>query len=77
MKHSSDDGNLTLFAAEGEILIACDRGHYWRFAAQEGKVERPRLRDSDVAESRGAAMDPGELDLDKFGPAAVEALRPD
>lgn len=70
MKHSSDDGNLTLFSAGGEILIACDRGHYWRFAATEGTVEQPDLT---LGHSGARSAAP---DLDKFGPEAMEALRP-
>lgn len=42
MKHSEDSGNLTLFADGDQILIACDKGHYWTLEAESGAVAKAR-----------------------------------
>lgn len=69
MKHSEDQGNLTLFSDGDEILIACDRGHYWTFRATSGQITPPSAdADRDVAIPET---------LERFGPAAMEALRAD
>lgn len=66
MKHSEDKGSLTFFADGGQILIACDKGHYWMIDAKYGEIApagepAPRIQIS--------------ADLDRFGPAAIMALR--
>lgn len=66
MKHSEDKGNLTFFSDGGQILIACDKGHYWLIDAKYGEI-------SPAAD--GAARIKVSHDLDKFGPAAMQALR--
>ena len=68
MKHSEDSGELTLFADGDQLLIACDKGHYWTLEAKSGKVEK-----SSATETRSRLP----RDLDRFGPAALRALRPD
>lgn len=68
MKHSEDRGNLTLFADGDQILIACDKGHYWTINAKSGKVPK-------VAPDAARAGLP--RDLERFGPAAMRALNPD
>jgi hypothetical protein len=52
-KHTDDDGDLSIFASLGEVLIACSKGHYWLLQLQEKKqqevltshttVEAPKL----------------------------------
>lgn len=66
MKHSDDDGTLTLFADGNKVLIACNRGHYWIFDAQSSG--------RGPGESSGETVDRVPVDLERFGPAAIEAL---
>ena len=37
-KHTDDDGDLTMFASGGEVLIACNRGHYWLLKAEQQEL---------------------------------------
>ncbi len=66
MKHSEDKGNLTFFSDGGQILIACDKGHYWMIDAKYGEISPA---------GDGAARIKLSPDLDRFGPAAIQALR--
>ena len=29
MKHTDDDGDLSIFVSGGEVLFACNHGHVW------------------------------------------------
>lgn len=65
MKHSDDNGDLTFFSDGDQILIACDKGHYWTFEAKAGEVGRA---------ATPAARTRLTHDLERFGPAAMQAL---
>ena len=67
MRHSDDGGTLTLFGSDDEVLIACDQGHYWRIPATGGRV-------SGGTPSRRSVE---RLDLEKFGPEVLGAMRED
>jgi hypothetical protein len=61
MKHSDDDGDLSVIAGKGQILFACSKGHYWIVEAQEGSVsleEEPSRRLTDfIGRDRKAMRD--------------------
>ena len=48
--HAEDDGELSVLAGDNELLVACNRGHYWVLAAQCQQVTPARLTEgADVA----------------------------
>lgn len=63
LKHTEDDGDLSIFAADDEILIACQKGHFWIVAATKQTFQE-KLADRATLESVGA----------KFGQAAERFL---
>jgi len=67
LKHTDDDGELSLFASGNELLIACNRGHFWTLKASQGHVEGA------VRQSTSAATELDDL-VEQFGEAAPEAL---
>ena len=40
MKHTDDDGDLSVFAAGDQILFACTGGHFWVIDAKQQEVPR-------------------------------------
>ncbi len=34
LKHHDDDGDLSIVAEAGQLLIACNKGHYWIVEAE-------------------------------------------
>lgn len=35
MRHTEDDGELSVFAADDQLLFACSKGHFWIVDAQQ------------------------------------------
>ena len=35
MKHTENDGDLSIFAKGDQVLIACNKGCYWIFTAKQ------------------------------------------
>ena len=40
MKHTDDDGDLSVFAAGDQVLFACTGGHFWVIDAKQQEVPR-------------------------------------
>ena len=40
MKHTDDDGDLSVFAAGDQILFACTGGHFWLVEARQQQIPR-------------------------------------
>lgn len=38
--HTDDGGDLSIFASGNEILIACNKGHYWLLNAKENSIPK-------------------------------------
>ena len=91
LKHSDDDGDLSVIASGGEILIACNRGHYWIVPAAQrsvdvavnGSLELESTRHDETA-GLDAPAGPGVIDAvllegltDRFGSDVREALGSD
>ncbi|WP_433663939.1 hypothetical protein ACQPW1_18600 [Nocardia sp. CA-128927] len=71
MKHTEDEGDLSLFASGDQILIACSKGYFWVLdASQQLLSKSPRHVD--------AADSPTLASLhDRFGKNSVMFLRSD
>ncbi|MDF2091691.1 hypothetical protein P0Y31_05000 [Knoellia sp. 3-2P3] len=42
MKHTDDDGDLSIFVSGGEVLFACNHGHVWTAQVSiEAHAEKP------------------------------------
>ena len=69
-QHTDDGGDLTLFTSGNELLVACNKGHFWIIPATQGSVE------SQDPSAESARVDPeGMQDLtDRFGSGAAQAL---
>lgn len=58
MKHTDDDGDLSIFVSGGEVLFACNHGHVWTAQVSiEAHAEKTRHvhDDSGPAEPCGGA----------------------
>jgi hypothetical protein len=60
-KHTNDDGDLSLFAGDDEILIACSKGHYWILPAKQHKVPAAGREDSEATANLMKAFGPSPL----------------
>ncbi|WEO76440.1 hypothetical protein BJQ94_13840 [Cryobacterium sp. SO2] len=68
MKHNEDDGDLSIFASDDEILIACNQGHVWFI-----KSARQELSESSIM----AGHDTTNKIVARYGEAVLSALQAD
>ena len=64
LKHTDDDGDLSVFTSGEEILFACRKGHYWMVTGTPHEAPKPEAEtDQDF-----------ELVVERFGPTVRRAL---
>lgn len=69
LKHTDDDGDLSIFATGNEILFACKKGHYWVVAASDfAKVSSTALLADDKAPQ-------AKSNLARFGTDAIKFMK--
>lgn len=78
LRHTDDDGVLSIFASGDDVLFACSKGHWWIVeATSTGSAPRAaakRAREG-VVPQRVTAADKNLTALSKrFGRGAVEAM---
>lgn len=66
MTHQGDEGELSIFAGAEQVLIACNKGHYWLLEAAVHEV-----RGSDESVDSGTDL---EAVLETFGSSVAGAL---
>lgn len=74
-RHHEDDGLLSVFASDaGEILLACEKGHWWIVDATSSGTARPEQTPANDANLK-VDMPMKDL-LKRFGPDSLRALHP-
>lgn len=76
LRHHEDDGVLSVFASDaGELLFACEKGHWWIVEAAKSGSSAPT---DELADDAGvdAGMPIREL-VQRFGPRSLKALHPE
>lgn len=71
MTHGNDDGHVTVFSDDKQMLFACDKGHYWIVTPDSvGDVADTKAGGGEVT-----SLHAGHTKLrEAFGPAAFEAM---
>ncbi|WP_147454089.1 hypothetical protein [Tessaracoccus antarcticus] len=89
MEHTQDDGRISIFAGKDEILIACNKGHFWILTAKQEslppRVNRHLQGESIMNSGLGGttSRDPflfpnhDATMAERFGEGAVSFLRKD
>ena len=68
-KHYDDDGDLSIFAKDDELLFACNKHHYWIVSATQ------RTAVTASHETFGPSLSADMIELrDRFGPEVMSAL---
>lgn len=78
MRHTDDDGVLSIFASGADVLFVCSKGHWWSVEASltgaAPKAAAKRTLEG-ITPQRITAADKTLTALSKkFGPQAIEAM---
>lgn len=81
LKHTDDDGDLSVFASEEQVLFVCSKGHWWVVdavstgSAPKSAVSKAR-KDAAARESSGAQTSV-EVLSERFGRDVLKAMKLD
>lgn len=68
LKHSEDDGDLSIIATDSAVLVVCSLGHYWEITAKLHNVPKRGIGGTHLEKDRVTEF------TDRYGKAAARIV---